>query len=106
MIDFYKEVSLLLAKSIDNFYPDNFDWELRRSALSRRVILWVEVLPNSLMQLFGKIFLLLINAKCKYYLQKTTLFEQTFSLLEDDDSRKRYIELLGCRILGFTKVKL
>lgn len=58
------------------------------------------------MQLFGKNFALLINAKSNYYLQNIALFEQTFSLLKDDESRKRYIELLGYRILGFTKVKL
>jgi FkbM family methyltransferase len=106
MSNFYKELLLLLTQSINNFYPDNFDWEIRKLGLRRRAILLTETFINGLIRLFGKSGTVLISNKNNYYLKHVDLFEKTFSLLCDEESQTKYIETLVYKMLGFTKVKL
>lgn len=106
MSEFYKEVFSFLAKSSHNFYPDNFDWEIRKFGMRRRTHLLLETLVNRLLRLFRRNDWVLISNWNNYYLQHVGLFEKTFDLLSDDDSRKKYIELLVYKMIGFTKVKL
>jgi FkbM family methyltransferase len=106
MSDFYKAVFLSLAQSVNHFYPDNFDWEIRKLGIRRRAILLFETVVNGLAGLVGKKVSVSVNIGSNYYLQHAERFEPTFFLLNDDESRKKYIELLVYKMAGFTKVKL
>lgn len=106
MSDFYKSVLSSLTNALNNFFPDNFDWEIRKLEMRRRVKLQVEILVNRLMRLIGMESAVTFSHWKNYYFQHIKLFEETYSLLKDDNSKKKYIELLIYKMLGFTKVKL
>lgn len=106
MNDFYKSISLAIAEAIDNFYPDNFDLEIRRLGYMQQAMLSVEKLCNSLLKLLKKNILVSFRHKDNYYFKNIELFADTFYLLSDSESQKKFIELLAYKMLGFTKVKL
>lgn len=106
MSDFHQEILLPLIKSLNNFFPDNFDWEINKLDKRRWIKLQFEILTNKLMRFIGKGTAATFSSRENYYLQQVGLFEKTYDLLSDDESRKKYIELLLYRMLGPTKVKL
>lgn len=106
MSDFYKSISLAVAKAMDNFYPDNFDFEIRHLGYMQKVMVSVEKLCNSLLKLFKKNILVSFRHKDNFYFKNIESFADTFYLLSDIESQKKFIELLAYKMLGFTKVKL
>lgn len=106
MRDFYQEISLFLAKSIGNFFPDNFDSEIKALGLYRRVIILLEGLAGKLGHLLSRELSGLVVSRKNFYFENLPQFKATFDLLHDENSRRKYIELLAYRMLGFTKVKL
>jgi FkbM family methyltransferase len=106
MNDFYKGISLAIAEAIDNFYPDNFDFEIRRLGYMQRATVSVEKLCNSLLKLLKKNILVSFRHKNNFYFKNIELFANTFYLLSDSESQRKFIELLAYKMLGFTKVKL
>jgi hypothetical protein len=107
MSDFFREVFSLWAKAVNNFYPDNFDWEIRRLGVYRRAIILFERRARAAIRSVGRNKPgVLIVSRQNYFLQNIEKFEHTYELLTDGDSRKKFIELLVYKMLGFTKVKL
>lgn len=106
MNDFYQEITLFLAKSMGNFHPENFDSEIKKLGLFRRSIILFEKLVNKLGRLLGRDISALIISSKNYYFANVARFKYTFDLLHDESSKKKYIELLAYRMLGFTKVRL
>jgi len=106
MRDFYREISLLLANSIANHHPDNFDTEIKPLGLYRRVLILLECMVGQLGRLLSREISGLVISRHNFYFNNLSRFEATFNLLCDESSRKKYIELLAYRMLGFTKVKL
>jgi len=104
--DFYKEISLSIASAMDNFYPDNFDRDIRVLGFMQRAMLLVEKLGNAVLGFFKKNILLCFRYKNNYYVNNIEAFASTFYLLNDAQSQNKYIELLTYKMLGFTKVKL
>lgn len=106
MGDFHTDFCSFLATSTGNFYPNNFDSEIRRLGVRRRALLVFETAANGLMRLFGRNGSISLIIGNNYYWQHLSLFEKTFDRLYDDQSRKKFIELLVYKMIGFTKVKL
>jgi FkbM family methyltransferase len=107
MSDFYREVFSLWAKAVNNFYPDNFDWEIRRIGVYRRAMILFERLARAAIRAVARNEPgVLIVSRQNYFLQNIEKFEHTYELLMDENSRKKFIELLLYKMLGFTKVKL
>jgi len=104
--DFYQEISLFLAKSMGNYYPDNFDREIKALGLYRRAIILLEGMIGQLGRLLSRELSGLVISRKNFYFENLPRFKATFVLLHDENSRKKYIELLAYRMLGFTKVKL
>jgi FkbM family methyltransferase len=103
---FYRETVLLMTKSVDSFYPDNFDREIRQLGTRRKVMILLEALLNRLRRMLGVQTALLMVNSSNYYLRYIDQFEATFDILGDQESRRKYVELLLYRMLGSTKVKL
>lgn len=106
MKDYYQEISLFLSKSIGNYYPDNFDCEIKALGLYRRAIILLEGMVGKLGHLLSRKLSGLVISRKNFYFENLPRFKATFDLLNDEDSRRKYIELLAYRMLGFTKVKL
>lgn len=106
MTGFYKEILLSITRSLNNYYPSNFDWEIRKLGLYRKAIVVSEMLIDRMKKIMGRSFSVLVVAKSNVYLRSIEQYETTFELLKDEESKKKYIELLTYKILGFTKVKL
>lgn len=106
MRDFYQEISLFLSKSVVNFYPDNFDTEIKALGLYRRAVILMEGMVGRLGRLLSRELSGLVVSRKNFYFENLPQFKPTFDLLCDANSRKKYIELLAYRMLGFTKVKL
>jgi FkbM family methyltransferase len=106
MSAFYRDLALLCASSLNNFYPDNFDREIRKLGAYRRAVVLIETLFERLGRLLGIDAALLISGRKNFYLRSVEQFEKTYDLLKDERSRSKYIELLAYRMLGFTKVRL
>jgi len=104
--DFHKNMMSTYTKSLDNFYPDNIDWEIRKPGKHRWLKLQFETLVNWLLRFMGRDSVVTFSSGNNYFCRHVDLFEETYSLLRDDSSKKRYIELLAYKMLGFTKVKL
>lgn len=106
MNSFYKDFFLFFGKSINNFYPKNFDYEIRKLGFRRKAMLFFEIFINKAIAFISNKASILLISKNNYYLNKINEFEFCYNLLNDEPSRKKYIELLAYRVLGFTKVKL
>lgn len=106
MKDFYQEISLFLAKSMGSYYPNNFDREIKALGLYRRAIILLEGMVGRLGRLLSRELTGLVISRKNFYFENLPQFKPTFDLLHDENSRKKYIELLAYRMLGFTKVKL
>lgn len=106
MSSFCREMAMAISKSVDGFYPDNFDSDIRSLGLRRKAKLLVEASIERLRRMLGiNTALLMVNSN-NYYFRSIGKFEDTFAILADEESKKKYVELLVYRMLGFTKVKL
>ena len=106
MTDFYRDISLCLAKSIGNYYPDNFDRAIKDFGFYRRVVVMFEQVVRGLGRLLSRDLAALVTSSGNFYLNNLSDFEPAYNCLSDEESRKKYIELLAYRMLGFTKVRL
>lgn len=106
MKNFHKDFLLLFSKSINEFHPKNFDYEIRKLTIKRKARLLIERLINKIIKIFSKKASVLVISKNNFYLNRINEFESCFNLLNDELSRSKYIELLAYKALGFTKVKL
>ncbi|WP_316369266.1 FkbM family methyltransferase [Candidatus Thiodiazotropha sp. CDECU1] len=110
MSDFFKQLMQGMRQHYRNQHRDNFDFEIRphnspyavkaeeRSALEEEL---AELLNSGQSAL---IFPSIHGGD--YFLEHIEAFEPMYEMLGDTQSRKRYIEVLLYKILGFTKVKL
>lgn len=106
MSNFHKEILMALTKALGNFYPENFDWSIRKLGMYRKIMLLLEKMANRIGCLMGKDASILFVSKNNFFLKSVDQFEKTYELLSDENSKKKYVELLVFRMLGFTKVKL
>lgn len=106
MKDFYQEICRVLAKNISNFQPDNFDRTIKSLGLLRRMIILFEGLVFWFGVLLKRELSALIVSRRNFYFVNLQEFGNTFNLLCDEESRRKYIELLAYKMLGFTKVRL
>ena len=105
---FHREMLRLIVTSVNNFYPDNFDGEIRKQDWLQKGILLFEKSIRWFARLAGRnvsnlIFLLMPR---NYYWQHLDEFQHTYDMLSDDVSRAKYVELLGFKMLGASKVRL
>lgn len=106
MKDFYQEICLILAKSIGNYYPENFDREIKNFSVYRHAVVFMEGLVSKLGRLLLRDLAGFVISKKNFYFENISGFKSTYDLLNNEESRGKYIELLAYRMLGFTKVKL
>lgn len=106
MSAYFQKITVFLAKAVGNFYPENFDHEIRKMGLIQRVTILLGWLVATLGRMLGKDLSVLVVSRRNYYLENIERFYVTYDRLSDEESREKYIELLAYRMLGFTKVKL
>lgn len=106
MNGFYKEVMCLLMASLTNCYTDNFDNDIRKLRLSRKFVILFEAVVCTLARQLGQHTSLLILRNSNYFIKNISLFAATYDLLSDEQSRRKYVELIAYKILRSTKVKL
>jgi FkbM family methyltransferase len=106
MNNFYREISVHVTRSLANYFPDNFDREVKPFGIYRNALVWVERLVRGMGKLLGRELSVTVLSRSNFYLENLVRFESTYDLLADKDSRAKYVELLAYRILGFTKVEL
>jgi FkbM family methyltransferase len=110
MGDFFKQLMLGIHQHYRNQHRDNFDFEIRpinspyaviavgRQALEAEVAKQLKESESAL--IFPSIH------SGDYFFEHIEAFEYLYEMLQDRQSRERYIEILLYKILGFTKVKL
>jgi len=103
---FYREMLGYLTKSISNQYLDNFDYEIRSLAGFQRAQYWITSAFARIMRLIGRKATILVLPQTNYFINSISDFEQTYDLLNDEESKAKIIELIAYKALGFTKVKL
>lgn len=106
MSAYFQKITLFLAKAVGNFYPENFDHEIRKMGLIQRGTILLGWLVATLGRMLGKDLSVLVVSRRNYYLENIERFYVTYDQLCDEESREKYVELLAYRMLGFTKVKL
>jgi len=105
---FEKKVLDVLLASLNNFYNDNFDVELRRPCKIERL----QILATRILRKISKIrggagnVSVSFSGMQNYYLDHLEQFKFLYEHLCDEESKNRFVELFVFRALGPLKVKL
>jgi FkbM family methyltransferase len=106
MTDFYKKFSQGMSSGLISYQKDNFDYEIRKVRFYKKVIQAFDGVINGLFSYINKSFKFSSFVSNEFYLKNIDSLSKTYDMLNDEQSKDKFVELLLYKILGHTKVKL
>lgn len=106
MSSFYYNFTQLFLKSLNHYYPDNFDHEIRTQSFKTRFRFLFEKALHKIVTTIAPSYSLSLISKNNYYLSNLSGFADTYEIFEDLPSKEKFVEILCYKALGPTKVKL